>query len=216
MRRLFKVIKSWFNKAVDELEDPVLMAEQSIRELKDNLNSCYDALAQVKAQKLTEVQERSEAKEESEGYLKQASWIKNTSEKIEKDRELAAKEALTLKVAADLRIQTADENIILLNKLEKDITNKISKLKNSVSEFERELKTLKIRNKMNKVSSDIRLSTSSIDYESSINTIKRMQEKVKEQSNYNEAYLEVEEQYSDKNQKVTLNNTKIEELYNSL
>ncbi len=216
MKRLFRVIKSWFNKTVDELEDPILMAEQSIRELKNNLQSCYDGLAQVKAQKLIAVREKDEAKEESEGYLKQASWIKNKSGKPEEEKELAVKEALKLKIEADSRIKASDTNIAFFEKLEKDINTKISKLKKTISDFERELTTLKIKDKMNKVSSNVRLSTSSLNYESSISTLKRMKEKIDEEYAIEDAHLEVEKEHSDMDLSEFKEEEELERLYNQL
>jgi len=58
-RRLFRIGSAEANSLVDKLEDPIKMTEQGIRELKKNLGSALEALAEVKAlairSKMTEI-----------------------------------------------------------------------------------------------------------------------------------------------------------------
>ena len=48
-KRLFRIGSAEANSLVDKLEDPIKMTEQGIRELKTNLGSALQALAEVKA-----------------------------------------------------------------------------------------------------------------------------------------------------------------------
>ena len=48
-RRLFKIGSAEANSLVDKLEDPIKMTEQGIRDLKNDLGSALQALAEVKA-----------------------------------------------------------------------------------------------------------------------------------------------------------------------
>src|SRR5690606_10605967 len=49
LKRLFRIGKAEANAALDNLEDPVKMTEQGIRDLKGNLEKALTALAEVKA-----------------------------------------------------------------------------------------------------------------------------------------------------------------------
>ena len=48
-KRLFRIGTAEAHSALDKLEDPIKMTEQGIRELKENLEKSFDALAEVKA-----------------------------------------------------------------------------------------------------------------------------------------------------------------------
>ena len=48
-RRMFKVAESHAHAAMDNLEDPIKMTEQGIRDLKTNLQAAMVSLAQVKS-----------------------------------------------------------------------------------------------------------------------------------------------------------------------
>ncbi len=48
-KRLFKIGQSEANAAIDNMEDPIKLTEQGIRDLKDDLSKNLESLAQVKA-----------------------------------------------------------------------------------------------------------------------------------------------------------------------
>ena len=48
-RRMFKVAEANAHTALDNLEDPIKMTEQGIRDLKKNLQAAMVSLAQVKS-----------------------------------------------------------------------------------------------------------------------------------------------------------------------
>ena len=57
-KRIFKIGEAQANKAVDNLEDPITMTEQGIRDMKEDLNKSVEAVAQVKALAIRSKNER--------------------------------------------------------------------------------------------------------------------------------------------------------------
>ncbi|SMC92005.1 phage shock protein A (PspA) family protein [Desulfocicer vacuolatum DSM 3385] len=49
LKRFLKVGQSNINSVIDQLEDPIKMTEQGIRDLKKDLQAAMESLAQVKA-----------------------------------------------------------------------------------------------------------------------------------------------------------------------
>lgn len=194
LKRLFRIGKAEANAALDNLEEPVKMTEQGIRDLKENLSKALNALAEVKAMGIR-------AKVDAEGYdakstdyeEKAFALLKKAKEggmdQAEADR--LASEALVRKEENRLHAETARKNQgyfeINADKLDKNIDN----LKANISKYENELKTLKARAAVSKASKEINKDLADIDSSSTVSMLERMKEKVAHEEALAESYAEI-------------------------
>ena len=192
--RLFKVGQSEAHAVIDQLEDPIKMTEQGIRDMKTDLDKALQALAEVKALAIRSKKELIQANNIAKDYETKAILIRKKAESGEisaEDADRLATEALTKKeqssqdaARSQTEVQTFDKNIAQLDA-------NIKKIRSNISHYENELKTLKARAKVSAATKKINKSLAGVDSSSTIAMLEKMKDKVNQDEALAEAYGDI-------------------------
>ena len=192
--RLFRISKSEVNSAVDKLEDPIKMADQVLRELKDNYQTAINGESEVKAAALQHRAEEQKAQTKADEWEKKANDLLDMVEagKLEADKGNSL--ANTAAESAQQATRQANEFAAMAEKEEKALQvmeAAIQQLKDKISETENRITLLKSRAKTADVSEKINKTLSSVDTDGLMSTLDRMDAKVSATEFRAQAYAEV-------------------------
>ena len=194
LRRLFSIGKAETNSALDRLEDPIKMTEQGIKDLKSDLDQALHALAEIKALSIRARNDQSTFDSKAKDYEKKAIMLLQRAEKGEMemaDAERLANEALVKKNESS---EQAQRSLADKNKFDGNVNtmeSNIKKLRQQVSQFENELKTLKARVKVSSATKNINKQMSKIDASGTVSMLERMKEKVEQEEALAESYGDI-------------------------
>ncbi len=193
-RRLFKIGEAEANAAIDNMEDPIKLTEQGIRDMKHDLDKSLEALAQVKALAIRAKNDQEEFQNKAEDYQSKAIVILKKAHNKQMDAGEAdrlAKEALLKKEEAEKQVAQAktesekfDNNVA---QLQKNIQN----IKANISKWENELKTLKARVKVSNATKSLNKQMAELDSTGTVSMLERMKEKVAQEEALAEAYGDI-------------------------
>ncbi|MEN1785037.1 MAG: PspA/IM30 family protein [Bacteroidota bacterium] len=193
-KRLFKVGEAEANAVIDKMEDPIKMTEQGIRDMKGDLDKSLESLAQVKALAIRAKNDTEEFLAKAEDYQQKAMLILQKGHKEEikaTEADRLAKEALIKKEEATQQATRskadADKFDGSVAKLEKNV----QEIKQNISRWENELKTLKARVKVSKATKNLNKQMAEIDSSSTVSMLERMREKVQQEEALAEAYGDI-------------------------
>lgn len=194
LKRLLSIGKAETHSALDQLEDPIKMTEQGIRDLKQDLDNALHALAEVKALVIR-------ARNDIETYGSKASEYEEKAilllKRVQKgdmtveDGDRLASEALIKKdenIAHVARSQ-ADKEKFEANVATMDAN--IKRLKNQISKYENELRTLKARVTVSNATKNINKQMAQLDSSGTVSMLERMKEKVAREEALAESYGEI-------------------------
>jgi phage shock protein A len=184
LQRLFKIGQSEAHAAVNQLEDPIKLTEQGLRDLRQDLDKALHGLAEVKAMAIR-------ARNEAEGYRTKAA-----------DYESKAVLLLQRAHKGDLDLGEADRlaTEALLKKAENEakfeqsaaqLDQSVQTLKATIGQWENELKTLKARVTVSTATATINKQLAQLDSSGTVALLERMKEKVAAQEALGEAYGEI-------------------------
>lgn len=194
LRRIFKIGQAEVHHAIDNMEDPIKMTEQGIRDMKDDLDKALEALAQVKAMSIRAKNEVGEYEEKAEDYNEKAMLILKKAQNggIEpEDADRLATEALVKKEEA-VAMQNraiADKEKFDQNVLQMEAN--VQTIKQNISKWENELKILRSRVKVADATKSLNKQMAKIDSNGTIALLERMKEKVHQEEALAEAYGEI-------------------------
>ncbi len=194
--RLFRIGKAEANAAVDKLEDPSKMADQILRELRENYQQAIQGEAEIKAQALqhraSELQARNKAND----------WEKKTNDLLDRvdakqldeaqGNDLAAKAAQ----AHEDALKEADQYRAMAEKEESAVNVmdlKIKQIKDQIAETENRAKMIQSRAKTAEVSEKINKTLSNVDTDGLMQTLNRMDERASAQEFRAAAYAQIED-----------------------
>ncbi len=193
-KRLFKIGEAEANAALDNLESPIKMTEQGIRDMKSDLHKSLESLAEVKAMAIRSKNDTEEYAAKAKDYEQKAMLILKKGQTggidaAEADR--LAKEALikkeeNTKNEARSR-QDAEKFQTSVSQLEKNIQG----IKQNISKWENELNTLKARVKVSKATKNLNKQMSGIDSSSTVSMLEKMKDKVAQEEALAEAYGDI-------------------------
>ncbi len=192
--RLFSLGKAEANTVLDKLEDPIKMTEQGIRDLKENLNTSLQGLAEIKALAIRTKNDHHKFKNEAVSYEKKAMLLLQKAQAgqitpAEADR--LAGEMLRQKEQAESEGNRMGKELIShednVNKMQQNINT----LKNKISTYENELRTLKARHKVSEATKKINKQLANVDSSSTISMLERMKEKVEQDEALAQSYGEI-------------------------
>ena len=195
LKRLSTVFKSNANAAIDEIEDSIKMTNQGILDLKEQLNKARHSLATAKANSIKAHREYKAALVKPEEYEQKAVALLKKVEHGElsaDDGDRLATEALAKKEAF---IKEVEHRLDVYNNLKTNadkFENDINKLRKEIENWENKARTLRSRKDLADSRVAMRQNMSSIDPSSTINMLKKMEEKVEKA----EALAEAEDQLS--------------------
>ena len=192
--RIFRIGKSEVNAAVDKLEDPIKMADQILRELKESYQQAIVGESEVKAAALQHRAEEQKARTKAGEWEKKANDLLDLIEEGKLDAEKGNALANTAAESLEQATKQADEFAAMAEKEEKALAvmeTAIQQLKDKISETENRINLLKSRAKTADVSEKINKTLSAVDTDGLMSTLDRMDSKVTATEFRAQAYAEV-------------------------
>jgi len=181
------------NAALDNMEDPIRLTEQGIRDLKVELEDALESLAQVKALSIRANNEYDEFAMKAENYQEKAMLLLTKAKKGELEMAAAeklAKEALVEKEKTNkLAKNTKVEAVEFENSVHQIETN-VAEIRKNINKWENELKTLKARVKVSNATQKLNKQMADIDAFSTVSMLERMKDKVNQEEALAKAYGE--------------------------
>jgi phage shock protein A len=193
-RRLFKIGQAEANSSIDNMEDPIKMTEQGIRDMKEDLNKSVEAMAQVKALAIRSKNDKEDFAEKAKDYESKAILILKKAhnggmETAEADR--LAKEALAKKEQAHKNMERSTLETEKLDKNVAQLKATIDKIKSNITNWENELKTLKARVKVSDATKNVNKQMAELDSTGTVSMLERMKEKVEQDEALAQAYGDI-------------------------
>jgi phage shock protein A len=192
--RLFKIGQAEAHSAVDKLEDPIKLTEQSIRDMKEDLDKSLKALAEVKAMSIRSRNDLETYEEKAKDYEGKAMLLLKRAQ----NNELDASEADRLATEALVR---KEENLRLAADAEKDknrfdtsvaqLEQNVRTIKSNIAKWESELKTLRARVKVSSTTKNLNKQMAKIDSSDTVALLERMKDKVAQEEALAESYGEI-------------------------
>ena len=192
-KRLFKMGQAEANAALDNMEDPIRLTEQGIRDLKVELEDALESLAQVKALSIRAKNEHEEFVAKIENYQEKAMLLLTKAKKGELEMEAAeklAKEALVEKEKSSKLANSAKEEANQFETSVNQLETNVAEIRKSISKWQNELKTLKARVKVSNATQKLNKQMADIDAFSTVSMLERMKDKVIQEEALAEAYGE--------------------------
>lgn len=189
--RLFKLGSAEAHDIIDKLEDPVKMTEQGIRDLKKDLDAALQNFAEVKAISIRAQRDIEKNSTDASDWERKAMMLLQSgkSGKISpEEADKLATEALkrkeeSLKRATNAKMSYESQAQNVLN-----LQTNINKLKETITQYENELLTLKARSKTATATAKINKQLSTVDSSGTVSLLERMKQKVEEEESLALAY----------------------------
>ena len=195
-KRLFKIGQAEVNASLDDMEDPIKMTEQGIRDLKLDLEKSTESLAQVKALSIRATNDIDELKTKANDYQEKAilalSKAKN-GEITEEEADKLAKHALLQKETINKAIKSSELEAEKLENSVHKLKIGVQEIENTIHKWESELKTLKARHKVAKATKNLNKQMAEIDSSSTVAMLKRMKDKIQQEEALSEIYEDMTE-----------------------
>jgi phage shock protein A len=193
-KRLFKIGQSEAHSLVDQLEDPIKLTEQGIRDMKADLDKSLQAMAEVKAMGIRAKNEAETNRNKSKDYEMKAIDLLERSKKgliVQTEADRLAESALQRQQECLSQMQRAltDQKKFEVSVSKLDVN--ISKLKSSISKWENELKTLKARAKVSEATKNVNKQMANLDSSSTLAMLEKMKEKVEQNEALAESYAQI-------------------------
>jgi len=192
--RLFKVGQAQAHAVVDQLEDPIRLTEQGIRDLKLDLQNAMTGLAEVKGVSIRLTKEAEDASRQADEYERKAMLLLQRGKDGQMDQAQAdrlATEALNQKELASQRATKLGQDAEQQQRMATQLQDKVNQLKTTITTYEQELITLRGRAKTAESTRKINQHLAQIDSSSTITMLERMKRKVEEDEALAQAYGEV-------------------------
>ncbi len=193
-KRLFSIGTAEAHSAVDKLEDPIKMTEQGIRELKGDLDGALHALAEVKALSIRARNDIETFENKAQDYERKAVLLLQQAQKGEMETAEADRLASEALVKKEENLRHIDRNKIDKEKFDGNISamdTNIKRLRQQISQYENELKTLRARVKVSSATKNINKQMAQIDASGTVAMLERMKEKVAQEEALAESYGEI-------------------------
>lgn len=193
-KRLVRIGTAEIHSVVDKMEDPIVMTEQGIREMKDDLNKAIEAMAQIKAMAIRAKNEKNKKEESAKDYQNKAILLLTKAQKGELEMDQAeklAREALTLKDTLVAEADNLANQQATHENAAAELNKNIEVLQFNISKWENELKTLKSRVKVSKTTKEVNKQMAQIDSNSTISMLERMRDKVEDEEALAQAYGDI-------------------------
>lgn len=195
-QRMFKIGQSQAHAALDNLEDPIRMTEQGIRDLKKDLQDSMKSLAEVKSIAIRMKKEAEENKGRAAEYERKAMLLLQRMQK----GELSQEEADRLALEVLKRKEEASSNAVrqmkeweAQDKMAAQLQSKIGKLKSAVTGYENDLVTLRARARTAASTKKINAQLAKVDSSGTLAMLEKMKNKVEEDESLAQAYGEMAE-----------------------
>ncbi|MFC5269966.1 PspA/IM30 family protein [Adhaeribacter terreus] len=193
-RRIFKIGQAEAHSAIDQLEDPIKMTEQGIRDMKEDLEKSLRALAEVKAMAIRSRNDAEAYRVKSDDYEHKAILLLQRAHKGDLETSEADRLAGEALVKKEENLKLAEQATADKEKFERSVQQldqNIKTLRSTLSKWENELKTLKSRVMVSKATQTINKQLAQIDSSGTVALLERMKEKVAVEEALAESYGEI-------------------------
>ena len=190
-RRMFKVAQSNAHSAVDQLEDPIKMTEQGIRDLKTNLQAAMVSLAQVKSLAIRLQKESDDYKKRAAEYERKAMLLLRRAEAGEVGADEAERLATSALEKKDDAVQQAGRvgaDHETQRRMADQLQAKVEDLKRQIAKYENEVITLRARARTASSMRKINQQLAGADASGTVAMLEKMKHKVQEEESLAEAY----------------------------
>lgn len=194
LNRLFKIGQSEAHAAVNQLEDPIKMTEQGLRDLRQDLDKSLHGLAEVKAMAIRARNEGESFRTKAADYESKAVLLLQRAHKGDLDSTEAdrlAGEALLKKNENDAQAVRAATDQEKFEQSAAQMDQNVSTLKSTIGQWENELKTLKARVTVSTATITINKQLAQLDSSGTVALLERMKEKIAVQEALAESYGEI-------------------------
>ncbi|MCR5886604.1 PspA/IM30 family protein [Hymenobacter sp. J193] len=192
--RLFKIGQSEAHSAVNQLEDPIKMTEQGLRDLRQDLDKSLHALAEVKAMVIRARNEGEAFRAKALDYENKAVLLLQRAHKGElptAEADRLAGEALLKKTENEAQASRAATDQEKFAASAAQLDQNVQQLKQTMSQWENELKTLKARVTVSTATKTINQQLAQIDSSGTVALLERMKEKVATEEALAESYGQI-------------------------
>lgn len=193
-KRLFKIGEAEAHSAIEKLEDPIKLTEQGIRDLKKDLDSSLQALAEVKALAIRTKNDINKHQNKAKDYEGKAMLLLKKAQSGEldaSDADRLASEALVKKEEELGHVTRLSADQEKFDKNLAQLEQNVKKIRSNISHYENELKTLKARVKVSSATKKLNKQMAQIDSSSTVSMLERMKEKVEQDEALAESYGEI-------------------------
>lgn len=193
-KRLLKIGQAEIHALVDKMENPITLIEQGVEDMKEQLAQMTEAYVSVRAQCIRSENTVKSNQEEAQSYEEKALLLLEKAQRNELEQGKA--ESLALE-ALNLKRKLLDESIQFgleaqsYNDKAKEINNKMDVLKFNITKWEKELSTLRAKQKLSSATAFANQQMANIDSNSTIELLQRMKSKIEHEGARSEAYDEL-------------------------
>ncbi len=192
--RIFQLGKSEVHSLVDKIEDPIKMTEQGIRDLKKDLTSSMQGLAQVKGIVIRMRNDSENKKKLAADYESKAMALlqKGQSGSLDAaEAERLATEALGRKETAAQEAVRLSQELIAQEDMSNQLQRNVEKLRTTIQRYENDLITLRARAKTAAATKKLNAQIAQVDSGGTIAMLEKMRTKVEEDESLAKAYGEI-------------------------
>ncbi len=193
-KRMFKMGQAEAHSALDQLENPIKLTEQGIRDLKKDLDESLKALAEVKAMAIRSKNDLQTAKSKAKDYENKAMLLLKKAQNGDIDAAEADRLASEALVKKEEELEHATRGQEEVNRFEGSIgqlDQNVKKIRATISKYENELKTLKARVKVSQATKKLNKQMAQIDASSTVTMLERMKDKVAQDEALAQSYGEI-------------------------
>lgn len=180
-KRLFKIGQAEIHALVEKMEDPIVLIEQGISDMREELSKAEESYVRTRAISIRTENKLRDKKEESDSLENKAKIALEKSKLGEITPIVAEKLALEALQAKKKILEECQELNTLLDsntKLLEEISTHIEVLEFNISKWEKEVTTLKTKRHINAASALANRQMANIDSDSTIHMLERMKAKV--------------------------------------
>ncbi len=194
IKRLFKTLQANINSGIDKIEDPIILIEQGIRDLKKDLKVSIKNLAEGKSGLILLKRKLEEQQKSAEGYEQKAIQLIKKAEANELSQDKAdelASAALVKKNQASSSIEKFIQEVEHQEKMVLHLEQKIKTLKSQIMNWQNELVSLKSRAKLASSTKKINEQLATVNSDSTVAMLENMKAKVDRDEAMAQAYEEL-------------------------
>lgn len=194
LNRLFKIGQSEAHSAVNQLEDPIKMTEQGLRDLRQDFDKSLHGLAEVKAMSIRARNEGEAFRAKASDYENKAVLLLQRAHKGElnaTEADRLASEALLKKAENEAHAARAAADQDKFEHSAAQMDQNVQTLRSTISQWENELKTLKARVTVSTATITINKQLAQLDSSGTVALLERMKEKIAVQEALAESYGEI-------------------------
>lgn len=194
IKRLFNIGKAEAHEVVDQLEDPIKLTEQGIREMDVDLEKSLKALAEVRVFTNRSRSGISIYKSRMNEYEKKAVLLLQKGQNGQMSMDTAeglAADALGKKAEYGAELKAYKQEYDRFSKTEEQLDISVTKLRRNITKWKNELVTLKARLRVSQATRQLNQQLAEIDSNSTISMLENMRDQVAEEEALADSYAEI-------------------------